>query len=189
LEAQSTTNITINNTFNHVSINIRPFKDNFVVFSDSDMPARAVVKELMATVMPPQVVPLYIDLKHFRSGPEFANVRIKDSATGLEVVEEGNYGGAGWVSVPTEWTLNCMVKNAFYQVDRYHIDEASFQGQQWKAWVESEELLDGDSINTGQCAFKKMVQDTEKMLHKRYLYLHIPREAVPEEDWGSESSE
>ena len=189
LEAKSTTNnITVvqNNTVhNHVTINVRPFLDWLGGFlSESDMPARAVVQKMMTKVDPPQVVPSYLKLKHCHSGPEYASVRVKDPASDrLEMVKEvfGEPGHTWWAPMSKATYLPIIVQNAFEQVNDYHIDPASDQGQAWTDWIESESLLTEEGyLDTKQDAFKRMVKDTEEELHKGYRNLHVPREPIPQ---------
>ena len=138
---------------------------------------------MMTKVDPPQVVPSYLKLKHCHSGPEYASVRVKDPASDrLEMVKkvQGQRGHTLWAPMSKAFYLPMIVRNAFGEVNNYHVDSASDQGQAWTDWIESESLLteEGD-LDTNQDAFKRMVQDTEEALHKGYRNLHVPREPIP----------
>ena len=184
LEAQSTTT-----NVNNVSININPLMMSGcpLLLEQPTLPERTMVRKRIGKLTAPEAVPGYLKIKHFLTGPEFSNIRIKDSTTGLEVVEQGRDGKCRWVPMPTAPTLTTIVARAFCEFEDQY-DPYTIAGLDWQNWLESEGIYipnpsDEDVIDFDEDtdAFQKMVTSAKEVFHKGYVALNLPREAVCDE--------
>ena len=135
---------------------------------DKCFPWKKVVRQKLAKKRPSEAVPEYVKIKHFLCGPEFANLRIDDADTGLEVVQETGppRGPCAWKPAP-EGTLETVVEHAFCDLEnRYEL--GSIEGLGWTKWMDAEKLRieqDGETfVDTHKEAFAKAVADTEEMI-------------------------
>ena len=182
LEALSkTTHITVNNTTinNYLTINVVPLLDSNGDFLDDEtIPERSVVRERLKRKRASEAVPTYLQLKHFKTGPEFGNMRIRGAPKKLEVIQRGADGTCTWVGAP-KGTLTNLVSYAFDDLDN-HYDVASIPELKWQEWKD-EGKLDEEDIRELP-AFKQTLRDVRDMIDKSHSSSHLPRESKPEEE-------
>ena len=177
LESQTkTTSSIVNKINNYLTVNVVPLLDaEGEIILDESIPEESMVREQLKRKRASEAVPTYLELKHFKTGPEYGNIRATGTPgarTRFEVIQRGADGTCTWISASKEIISN-IVLNAFDELDQYY-DVWSISELKWQEWLDAGNLNGSSNTMMKRPAFLQTVNDVLSMI----INSRLPREKL-----------